>query len=126
MTVARVAALAALGIAVVVVAVLLLTGDGGKEYKVQLINAGQLVNGDDVQVGGRRVGSIEDISLTNNNQAQLKIKVDSDFAPLHEGTTAIVRATSLSGIANRYLALSPGPNSAPAFPDNKLIPTDNT
>ena len=31
MTVARVAALAALGIAVVVVAVLLLSGDGGKE-----------------------------------------------------------------------------------------------
>jgi phospholipid/cholesterol/gamma-HCH transport system substrate-binding protein len=126
MTVARVAALAALGIAVVVVAVLLLSGDGGKEYRVQLINAGQLVNGDDVQVGGRRVGSIEDISLTDHNLAQIKIKVDSDFAPLHQGTTAIVRATSLSGIANRYLALTPGPNSAPALPDNAILRTDKT
>src|SRR3954449_10014901 len=107
MTVARVAALAALVIAVVVVAVLLLSRDGGKEYKVQLINAGQLVNGDDVQVGGRRVCSIEDIAITNNNLAQLKIKVDEDFAPLHQGTTAVVRATSLSGIANRYIQLSP-------------------
>jgi phospholipid/cholesterol/gamma-HCH transport system substrate-binding protein len=126
MTVARVAALVALGIAVVVVAVLLLSGDGGKEYRVQLINVGQLVNGDDVQVGGRRVGSIEDISLTDHNLAQLKIKVDSDFAPLHEGTTAVVRATSLSGIANRYLALSPGANSAPALPDNAILKTDKT
>src|SRR6266540_5797354 len=126
MTVARVAALAALGIAVVVVAVLLLSGDGGKEYRVHLINAGQLVNGDDVQVGGRRVGSIENISLTDHNQAQLKIKVDSDFAPLHEGTSAVVRATSLSGIANRYLALTPGPNSAPKLPDNAILRTDKT
>src|SRR4051794_7820341 len=126
MTVARVAALVALGIAVVVVAVLLLSGDGGKEYKVQLINAGQLVNGDDVQIGGRRVGSIEDIALTNHNQAQLKISVDEDFAPLHEGTTAVVRATSLSGIANRYLAITPGPNSAPPLADNATLTTEKT
>jgi phospholipid/cholesterol/gamma-HCH transport system substrate-binding protein len=126
MTVARVAALAALVIAIVVVGVLLLSDDGGKEYKVTLINAGQLVNGDDVQVGGRRIGSIESISLTNHNQAQLKIMVDGDFAPLHRGTKAIVRATSLSGIANRYLALSPGPNSADALPDGYTIPTTDT
>ena len=126
MTVARVAALAALVVAVVIVAVLLLSDDGGKEYKVTLINAGQLVNGDDVQVGGRRIGSIESISLTDNNQAQLKIKVDADFAPLHRGTTAIVRATSLSGVANRYLALSPGPNSAPALPDGYNLPVTST
>ena len=126
MTVARVAALAALVIAVIVVAVLLLSGDGGTEYKVTLINAGQLVNGDDVQVGGRRVGSIEDISLTDNNQAQLKIKVDPDFAPLHRGTTAVVRATSQSGVANRYLALSPGPNSAPALPAGYNLPVTST
>jgi phospholipid/cholesterol/gamma-HCH transport system substrate-binding protein len=126
MTVARVAALAALVIAVVVVAVLLLSDDGGKEYKVTLINAGQLVNGDDVQIGGRRIGSIESISLTNKNQAQLKIKVESGFSPLHEGTKAVVRATSLSGIANRYLALSPGPNSAPALPDGATLPTTST
>jgi phospholipid/cholesterol/gamma-HCH transport system substrate-binding protein len=126
MTVARVAALAALVIAVVVVAVLLLSGNGGTEYKVTLINAGQLVNGDDVQVGGRRVGSIDDISLTNHNQAQLKITVDSDFAPLHRGTTAVVRATSQSGVANRYLALSPGPNSAPSLPAGYNLPVTST
>jgi phospholipid/cholesterol/gamma-HCH transport system substrate-binding protein len=126
MTVARGAALAALVVAIVVVAVLLLSGDGGTEYKVRLINAGQLVNGDDVQVGGRRVGSIDDISLTNNKQAELKVTVDSDFAPLHQGTQAVVRATSLSGIANRYLALTPGPNSAPKIPAGATLPVTTT
>ena len=90
MTVGRVAALAALVIAVVVVAVLLLSGNGGTEYKVTLINAGQLVNGDDVQVGGRRVGSVRGIALSDDNQAEIKIAVDRDFAPLHEGTTHTV------------------------------------
>jgi phospholipid/cholesterol/gamma-HCH transport system substrate-binding protein len=32
---------------------------------------------------------------------------------LHEGTTATIRATSLSGVANHYVSISPGPNSNP-------------
>jgi phospholipid/cholesterol/gamma-HCH transport system substrate-binding protein len=46
--------------------------------------------------------------------------------PLHQGTTAIVRATSLSGIANRYIALTPGPNSNRALPDGARIGADST
>ena len=38
--------------------------------------------------------------------------VEEELAPLHEGTTATIRATSLSGIANRYVSLEPGPNDA--------------
>jgi phospholipid/cholesterol/gamma-HCH transport system substrate-binding protein len=126
MSVARVAALAALGIAVVLVAVLLLRGDGGTEYTVRLINAGQLVNGDDVQVGGRRIGSIEDIRLTDNNHAAIKVKVEEDYAPLHEGTTAVVRATSLSGVANRYIQLFPGPDSSRALGAGATLGTEKT
>ena len=40
------------------------------------------------------------------------MEVDDDLAPLHTGTTATIRATSLSGIANRYVSLTPGPNSS--------------
>ena len=46
--------------------------------------------------------------------------------PLHEGTTAIVRATSLSGIANRYVSISPGANSEPEIPDGATISSDST
>ncbi len=38
--------------------------------------------------------------------------VEEELAPLHQGTTATIRATSLSGIANRYVSLDPGPNDA--------------
>jgi phospholipid/cholesterol/gamma-HCH transport system substrate-binding protein len=124
--VARVAAVAALALAVVVVAVLVLKGNGGKTYYVDFQNAGQLVKGDDVQVGGRPVGSVKEISLTQNNLARIKISVGDAYSPLHGGTTAIVRATSLSGVANRYIALTPGPNSNPALPAGAHIGADST
>ncbi len=75
----------------------------------------QLVRGDQVQVGGVPVGSVKDIELTHDFKAIVTISVDSSLAPLHAGTTAQVRVPSLSSVANRYVALSPGPNNAPAL-----------
>src|SRR3954449_1042470 len=126
MTVARGVALGALAVAVVVVAVVLLTGGSQHTYKLRFQNAGQLVKDDDVQVGGRRVGSVRKIELTPNNQARITIAVDNDFAPLHDGTTAVIRATSLSGVANRYVALTPGPNSNRKLDDGDTLGTDRT
>ncbi|HSD80093.1 MAG TPA: MlaD family protein, partial [Solirubrobacteraceae bacterium] len=126
MTAARGAALGALVLAVLVAGWLLLRGGGGTEYKLLFQNAGQLVKDDDVQVGGRRIGSVRDITLTSDNQAQITIEVDGAFAPLHRGTTAVIRATSLSGIANRYVALSPGPNNAPELEDGAVLAQDKT
>jgi phospholipid/cholesterol/gamma-HCH transport system substrate-binding protein len=77
-------------------------------------------------VGGRRIGSVNDIALTNHNLARIKVKIDDSYAPLHQGTTALVRATSLSGIANRYIALTPGPNSNQTLPDGARIGSDST
>src|SRR3989440_3397725 len=125
-TVARIAAVAALALAVVIVAVVVLGGNGGKTYYIDFQNAGQLVKGDDVQVGGRRIGSVKAITLTNRNLARIKVAINDPYAPLHEGTTALVRATSLSGIANRYIALTPGPNSNHSLPDGAKIGSDST
>jgi phospholipid/cholesterol/gamma-HCH transport system substrate-binding protein len=113
-------------VAVVVVAWLLLRGDGGTTYKLRFENAGQLVRDDDVQIGGRRIGSVRAIKLTDDNQAEITITVQNGYAPLHEGTTALIRATSLSGIANRYVALTPGPNSNRKLPDGAQLGTDET
>jgi phospholipid/cholesterol/gamma-HCH transport system substrate-binding protein len=126
LTAARAAALGALAIAVIVVAVVLFTGGGGHTYKLRFQNAGQLVKDDDVQIGGRRVGSVRKIELTDNNEAQITIKVNSPYAPLHLGTTALIRATSLSGVANRYIALTPAPNNAPKLDDGAVLGTDKT
>src|SRR5262245_4134075 len=126
MTAARGVALLALVAVIAVVAVVLLRDGNSTTYRLRFQNAGQLVKDDDVQVGGRRVGSVSDITLTADNQAEIKIAVDDDFAPLHEGTTATIRATSLSGIANRYIALTPGANSRPQLPSDALLGTDST
>jgi phospholipid/cholesterol/gamma-HCH transport system substrate-binding protein len=126
MTAARGAALLALVAVIAVVAVVLLRDGDTTTYRLRFQDAGQLVRDDDVQVGGRRVGSIRDITLTDDNQAEITIAVDHDFAPLHEGTTAVIRATSLSGIANRYIALTPGANSRPKLPAGTLLRADST
>jgi phospholipid/cholesterol/gamma-HCH transport system substrate-binding protein len=126
LTFARIAAAVALAVAALAIGYVILRGGGGHPYGLLFENAGQLVKGDDVQIGGRRVGTVKDISLTNDNQARVSIEVSNGFAPLHDGTTATVRATSLSGIANRYVALVPGPNSAPPLGDGATLETDHT
>jgi len=126
MTIARGAVLGALLAVVAVLAIVLLSGGGGDQYKLIFQNAGQLVKGDEVQVGGRRVGGVDDIVLTNDNQAEVVISVEKPYAPLHEGTTATIRLTSLSGVANRYIALSPGPNNAPEIPAGGRLGVEQT
>jgi phospholipid/cholesterol/gamma-HCH transport system substrate-binding protein len=116
----------ALLLVVAVAAVLLLRGASDTEYVLRFQNAGQLVDDDDVQIGGRRVGAVQDITLGDNNEAVVRISVDDEFAPLHEGTTAAIRLTSLSGIANRYVALSPGPNSARELEAGSTLTADRT
>ncbi len=126
MTLARGAAVGALVAAVVVLGFVLLGGGGGHQYHLRFQTAGQLVKGDEVQVGGHGVGSIDAISLTKDNQAQVDVTVEDGFAPLHEGTKAVVRLTSLSGVANRYIEMTLGPNSNPEIPDNGTITQDHT
>ena len=102
----RAAALAAVIAAVVLVAVMIF-GGGGESYTVKatFLNASQLVNGNSVQVGGVRVGSVEEIKITEDGQAEITLKVSDDYAPLPDGTRAAVRQPSQSGIANRYVDL---------------------
>ncbi|MEA2466088.1 MAG: phospholipid/cholesterol/gamma-HCH transport system substrate-binding protein [Thermoleophilaceae bacterium] len=122
---ARVAAVAAVLAAVVVVALLLFTGGSDYTVKVQFENAGQLVKGNQVQVGGRPIGTVSKISLTETGLAEIEIKI-SELKPLHEGTTAVIRSTSLSGIANRFVALSLGPQSSPEIKSGGQILPDRT
>jgi phospholipid/cholesterol/gamma-HCH transport system substrate-binding protein len=126
MTIARGVAVAALALVIVLVAVLLLRGGGTHQYDLVFQNAGQLVKDDDVQVGGRRIGSVRKITLTNRNQARVHVEVQEPYAPLREGTKAVIRLTSLSGIANRYIALTPAPNSARKLDDGATLPAGST
>ena len=108
---------AALGVAVVATAVLMFGAGGGYRVHLTLDNAGQLVKGNQVKVGGRPVGLVESIELQDDARARIEVSIDDELAPLHEGSVMTLRATSLSGIANRYLALEPGRNDMPEIPD---------
>ncbi|HEX2016020.1 MAG TPA: MlaD family protein [Solirubrobacteraceae bacterium] len=126
MTLTRGLALGAVVLVGVALAFLFLRGGSTHRYRLLFINAGQIVKGDDVQIGGRRVGAVKSIELTGDNQAAVSIDVQSGFAPLHQGTTATIRQTSLSGIANRYIALSPGLNSSPQLRDGETLSAEQT
>ncbi|HWT26248.1 MAG TPA: MlaD family protein [Solirubrobacteraceae bacterium] len=116
---ARAAAAAAVVLAVVVVA-LVLAGDGDRHrYTLVFETAGQLVPDNDVQVAGRRVGRVRSIELTDDNLAAVEVEVEEPYAPLRDGTRAAIRLTSLSGIANRYVALTPG--DGPALDDGARL-----
>jgi phospholipid/cholesterol/gamma-HCH transport system substrate-binding protein len=106
--------IAALAVAVIALAIVLFSGNGGHKYTLVFQNAGQLVPDNQVLIGGSPVGSVESIELSDDNLAEVNVEVDQE---LHEGTTAVIRATSLSGVANHYVSISPGPNSNPALDD---------
>jgi phospholipid/cholesterol/gamma-HCH transport system substrate-binding protein len=125
-TASRVAVIGLLVAAALLIAFVVLGGNGSHEYKLSFQNAGQIVNGDDVKIGGRPVGKVKKMELTDNNAAEITVKVNEPYAPLHSGTTALVRATSLSGVANRYIALSPAPDSNPQLEDGAVIQQDKT
>src|SRR5215210_6592323 len=124
---ARGIALSALVLAVLLAGYLLLfRGGGGHEYTLLFQTAGQLVKDDDVQVGGRRIGSVRSIELTDDNLAAVKVKVQEPYAPLREGTRAVIRLTSLSGIANRYVALTLAPDSNERLADGGRLDLTKT
>jgi phospholipid/cholesterol/gamma-HCH transport system substrate-binding protein len=123
---ARLVAIAALIAAVVLLALLIFGGDGGYRVNAVFDNAGQIVVGNQVRVGGRPVGSVEKVSLDEQARAVVELKVDDELAPLHAGTTATIRATSLSGIANRFVSLQPGPNNGSEIADGGRIGVDET
>jgi phospholipid/cholesterol/gamma-HCH transport system substrate-binding protein len=122
----RIIAVGALALVVLILAYLLFAGGGGATYHLIFPEAGQLVRGDQVQVGGVPVGSVTDLSLTPDNKADVTISVDSSLTPLHEGTTAQVRVPSLSSVANRYVQLSPGPNNKRALSSGATLPASAT
>src|SRR4051812_13215577 len=124
----RVMAIAALLAAVVLCLVLLLRAvNHGYTVKVLVSDAGQLVKGNEVQVGGVPVGSVEAVKGRQDERlAEIDLSVDERFAPVHEGTTATIRNPSLTSIAGRYVALTLGPNDAPEIPDGGEIPNQDT
>ena len=125
--VGRVAALGAVIAAVVLVALVVSgAGAGGYEVTAKFANAGQIVKGNPVQTGGAPIGKVTGIRITDDGQAEVKLSIDDDHAPLRQGTRATIKQFSQSGIANRYVDLSLPPNSKDTIDDGGRIDSDKT
>ena len=121
----RTLALVAL-VAVLVALVVVLTGGGSREYRVIMQNAGQLVPGDVVRIGGVQAGSVKGLELTHDGQAEVTVALHKSWGQLHAGTTVTVRSSGIATVTGRFVDISPGPSFRPAIPDGGTIDVDHT
>lgn len=93
-------------------------------YTAVFSSASRAKPGDDVMVGGVRVGSITDVRLAADATARISFEVESDL-PVSTATRAELRYLDLVG--GRYLSLSePGRGQHPRQPADQLIPMSRT
>ncbi|UTI66751.1 MlaD family protein [Paraconexibacter antarcticus] len=105
----------------------LIGSGGGYTIHARFANAGQLIKGNDVQVAGRKVGTIRDITLTPNGEADVRLSIsDGSITPLHQGTRASIRAVGQAGVASRFVDLTLAPPSAPEIADGSVLPASQT
>jgi phospholipid/cholesterol/gamma-HCH transport system substrate-binding protein len=124
---ARAAPLAALLIGAAVALVLFLSS--GDEYSLtaQFQNGSALVPGNQVVIGARPVGSVDEIRLGPDGQANVTFTVDDEYAPVRLGTVATVRWASLSSVANRQIQLTPPPEGqGEPIPDGGVLTQTET
>jgi phospholipid/cholesterol/gamma-HCH transport system substrate-binding protein len=90
---------------------------------VQLPTASELVPGNEVRIGGVRVGVIEKIEPVaqddGSSTARLDLKLDDSVDPLPQDSTVVVRAQSSLGL--KYLEIDKG-DSSEGFPEGSELP----
>ena len=92
------------------------------DVRIQLPNAANLVRGNEVRIGGARVGVIDKIDAVqrgNEVNAIIDAKLDKDLEPLPIDSKFIVRPRSALGL--KYIELTPGRNDA-GFKAGTTIP----
>jgi phospholipid/cholesterol/gamma-HCH transport system substrate-binding protein len=124
--IARVAAAGALAVAIVLVVLILFGGGSGYSLKLDFSDASGLVSGNLVMIGPASVGSVQNVGLSPGGEAQVTISLESAAAPVHQGTVAKIAENSLSGIANNYIVLDPGPQTAATINSGGVIGEQST
>ncbi len=90
---------------------------------LQLPNAANLVTGNEVRIGGDRVGIIDKIEPQTHSDgsvtARLHVKLETNVKPLPDDSTVIVRPRSTIGL--KYVQLTPG-SSSRGIPEGGTLP----
>ncbi len=103
------------------------------ELKADVPSAANLVKGNDVRIGGSRVGVVSEIKPRRHKDgsvtALLTMKLQNNVKPLPKNSTLIVRPRSALGL--KYVEITPGPRKtasgqdAPGFPAGATVPLKN-
>jgi ABC-type transporter Mla subunit MlaD len=93
---------------------------------VQLPNASNLVTGNEVRIGGDRVGIIDRIEPVTHEDgsvtAKMHLKLETDVKPLPSDSTIIVRPRSTLGL--KYIEVTRGASSR-GIPEDGTLPLRN-
>ena len=94
--------------------------------KAEVPSAANLVKGNDVRIGGTRVGAVTDIAPKQHPDgsvtAVLTLKLETTVKPLPDDSTVIIRPRSALGL--KYVQITKG-SSSQGFADGATIPLRN-
>jgi virulence factor Mce-like protein len=90
---------------------------------VQVPNAETLLKGNDVRIGGIRVGMVESVEPVAHEDgrvtAEADLKLDKTAGPIPRGSRVVVRSRSALGL--KYLEINPS-NSERTYPEGSTLP----
>ncbi|MGE0504530.1 MAG: MlaD family protein, partial [Solirubrobacterales bacterium] len=93
------------------------------DLRARLPNADALVKGNEVRIGGRRVGVVKSVVPVNEGDgrvaAEIELALDKAAEPLPDDSTIMVRPKSALGL--KYLQITPG-DSSQSFEAGETIP----
>jgi phospholipid/cholesterol/gamma-HCH transport system substrate-binding protein len=96
------------------------------ELKTRVPNAANLVKGNDVRIGGTRVGAVTDINVVTAKNgsvsAVLTLKLETTVKPLPVDSTVLIRPRSALGL--KYVEITRGTSSR-GFQDGATLPLRN-
>lgn len=95
------------------------------ELEARLPNAANVVSGNEVRIGGARVGIVTDVTAVRGEDgepvAEIDMRLDEQVAPLPVDSTFVVRPTSALGL--KYIELTPG-DAEEGFDEGAVVPIE--
>jgi virulence factor Mce-like protein len=90
--------------------------------KANFDDANSLAKGANVVQSGNPIGQVTDVTAVGR-QAQVTMRIDSRYSPMHKGTVARIRYSTL--LAQKYVELSPAAGT-PVIESGAVVPSDQT
>lgn len=115
---ARVVGIAALLVGLLSVALIVSRNGGSYRLEAVFDQTHGLVSGAEVKAAGQNVGKVTGIELGSDGYPHVRLEISDDYR-MRRGGTADLRFFSVTGEANRYIALEQG--SGPELPDGATI-----